>query len=119
MNEEHPVHRRWSQRQRDWAVILWVSFMSAAAGAFVTFGLFNPLDIIMTYAGDFDMGVKLAYGLAFGFLYLLCLLASWLTVFMIRTGPAPGHAAGKGRRKVPKIEDPARSNPDLGDEDWT
>lgn len=117
MNTGHPVNRRWSQRQRDWAVVLWVSFMSASAGAFVVFGLFNPLDIIHTYADELEIGVKLAYGLAFAFLYLLCLLPSVLTMFMIRTGPAQGHSRGEGRRAIPKVRDPGESNPDLDDED--
>lgn len=118
MNTEHPVNRRWSQRQRDWAVVLWVSFMSAAAGAFVLFGLFNPLDIIQAYSGEFEMGVRLAYGLAFAFLYLLCLLSSILTMFMIRTGPAQGHSTGRDGRGIPEVHDPGESNPDLNDEDW-
>jgi hypothetical protein len=118
MSNEHPVNRRWSQRQRDWAVVLWVSFLSASAGAFVVFGLFDPLEMIDSLAGEYDIDVKLAYSLAFAFLYLLCLLPSALTMFMIRTGPSDGHSRGKGRRAIPEISDPLESNPDLGDEDW-
>jgi len=105
-------------RQRDWAVVFWIAFLSAAAGAFVLFGLINPLDMVSAWADQYDIGVRLAYGLAFAFLYLVCLLASSLTMFMIRTGPASGHAKGKGRRTIPTVKDPAESNPDLGDEDW-
>jgi len=118
MNTEHPVYRRWSMRQRDWAVVFWIAFLSAAAGAFVLFGLINPLDMIGNWAAEYDIGVRLAYGLAFAFLYLLCLLACSLTMFMIRTGPQRGHARGEGRRPRPEIHDPAKNNPDLDDEDW-
>ena len=118
MNTEHPVNRRWSMRQRDWAVVFWIAFLSASAGAFVLFGLVNPMDMLSTWADEYDIGVKLAYGLAFLFLYLVCLLASVLTMFMIRTGPSSGHVKGKGRHSIPHIKDPSRSNPDLGDEDW-
>jgi len=117
MTEQHPVNRRWNRRQRDWAVVLWIAFLSASAGAFVLFGLVEPLDMVSIWADKFDIGVRLAYGLAFAFLYLLCLLASALTMFMIRTGPSHGHAKGKGRRPIPEIHDPSQSNPDL-DEDW-
>ena len=116
--EEHPVDRRWSMRQRDWAVVFWIAFLSAAVGAFVLFGLVNPLDMITAWADQYDIGVRLAYGLAFAFLYLLCLLASSLTMFMIRTGPSRGHAKGEGRRPKPKVHDPSESNPDLDGEDW-
>ena len=118
MNTEHPVHRRWSMRQRDWAVVFWIAFLSSSAGAFVLFGLVNPLDMVSAWADEFDIGVRLAYGLAFAFLYLVCLLASALTMFMIRTGPSSGHSKGKGRRSIPNLKDPSKSNPDLDGEDW-
>ena len=118
MATEHPVNRRWSMRQRDWAVVFWIAFLSASAGAFVLFGLVNPLDMVNAWADEFDIGVRLAYGLAFGFLYLVCLLSAFLTMFMIRTGPSSGHSKGEGRRSIPKVQDPLESNPDLDDEDW-
>jgi hypothetical protein len=118
MTTQHPVNRRWSMRQRDWAVVLWIAFLSASVAAFVLFGLVSPVDIIDGWADRFDIGVRLAYGLVFAFLYLVCLLASSLTMFMIRTGPARGHLKGKGRRSIPRVRDPAESNPDLEGEDW-
>jgi len=118
MNTKHPVNRRWSMRQRDWAVVFWIAFLSSAAGAFVLFGLVNPMDMVSTWADEYDIGVRLAYGLAFAFLYLLCLLASSLTMFMIRTGPSSGHSKGKGRRSIPNLQDPSQSSPDIDGEDW-
>ena len=118
MTTEHPVNRRWSMRQRDWAVVFWIAFLTAAAGAFVLFGLVNPLDMVSNWADEYDIGVRLAYGLAFAFLYLVCLLASALTMFMIRTGPASGHLKGKDGRSIPEVRDPSSSNPDLDGENW-
>jgi len=118
MTTEHPVNRRWSMRQRDWAVVFWIAFLTAAAGSFVLFGLVNPLDIVSAWANEYDIGVRLSYGLAFAFLYIICLLASALTMFMIRTGPARGHLEGKGGRSIPKVKNPSRSNPDLDGENW-
>lgn len=118
MTTQHPVNRRWNMRQRDWAVVFWIAFLSAATGAFVLFGLVDPMDMVNSWADQFDIGVRLAYGLAFAFLYLLCLLASALTMYMIRTGPSHGHAKGKGKRPIPEVHDPSESNPDLDGEDW-
>ena len=118
MNSEHPVDRRWSMRQRDWAVAFWIAFLAAATGAFVLFGLINPLDMVNAWADQYDIGIRLAYGLVFVFLYLLCLLASALTVFMIRTGPRRGHRKGQGRRPKAEIHHHADSNPGLDDKDW-
>ena len=118
MTTEHPVNRRWNRRQRDWAVVFWIAFLAAATGAFVLFGLVNPMDMVNSWADEYDIGVRLAYGLAFAFLYLVCLLASALTMFMIRTGPSRGHAKGEGRRPIPRVQDPSQSNPDIDGEDW-
>ena len=118
MNNEHPVDRRWSMRQRDWAVVFWIAFLAAAAGAFILFGLINPLDGLNAWADQYDIGVRLAYGLSFAFLYGICLLASALTMFMIRTGPQQGHTKGEGRRPKAEIHHHAEDNPDLDDEDW-
>ena len=118
MTTQHPVNRRWSMRQRDWAVVFWIAFLSAATGSFVLFGLVDPLDMVNAWADEYDIGMRLAYGLAFAFLYLVCLLAAALTMFMIRTGPSAGHTKGEGRRPIPKVQDPSRSNPDINDEDW-
>lgn len=105
-------------RQRDWAVVFWIAFLSAAAGAFILFGLVNPIDMAGAWADQYEISVKLAYGLAFAFLYLVCLLACSLTMFMIRTGPSHGHTKGEGGRSIPNVTDPSKLNPDLDDEDW-
>lgn len=118
MKTEHPINRRWNQRQRDWAVVIWISFLAACAGSVVLFGLVSPLDVAGAWVDEYEISLQLAYGLVFGFLFLLCLLASGLTMFMIRTGPASGHAKGKGKRKKPEIHDPSEFNPDLDSENW-
>lgn len=115
---QHPVNRRWSMRQRDWAVVFWIAFLSAAVGAFILFGLINPMDMVSSWADEYDIGMRLAYGLVFAFLYFVCFLASALTMFMIRTGPSRGHAKGEGRRPIPEVQDPSISSPDIDGEDW-
>lgn len=118
MSTEHPVDRRWNMQQRDWAVAFWIAFLSSTAGAFILFGLVNPLDIVDSWADEYEIGIRLAYGLTFAFLYLLCLLASALTVFMIRTGPRRGHVKGEGRRPKAEMHHHAETNPGLEDKDW-
>ena len=53
------------------------------------------------------------FALGFLFLFMVSLLASALTVFMIRTGPRRGHSRGAGRRPPPEIKSPEENNPDL------
>ena len=115
-NHEHPVVKRWNMRQRDWAVVLWIAFLTAAIGEVLLFGLIDPRDLVASWTAQYDIGERLTYGLGFAFLYLLCLLAAWLTMFMIRTGPQRGHAKGDGERPIPQMHDSEYTNPDLKDE---
>jgi hypothetical protein len=105
-------------RKRDLGVSLWIAFLSASVGTFVLFGVIDPSEIESAWMQDWGVSRKLAYSLGFGFLFLICYLSSWLTCFMIRTGPRRGHATGQGNRPVPEIEDPSQRNPDLDLEDF-
>ena len=104
---------RWTRHKRDLGVALWVAFLAACAGTFVLFGLLDPEDVHSPLMERFDVGRKLAYGIGFGFLFCVSLLASRLAIFMVRSGPRRGHASGKGARSAPDIHDPSRDNPDL------
>lgn len=109
---------RWTRRRRDLGVAVWVAFLAASAGTFVLFGVLDPEDIHSPLMEQFDIGRKLAYGIGFGFLFAISLLASWLAIFMVRSGPRRGHARGKGARGAPDIHDPTRDNPDLDLEEF-
>jgi len=108
---------RWNMRQRDLAVAVWVAFLAASVGTFVLFGVIDPSEIENAWMQQWEVSRKLAYSLGFLFLFLISLLASWLTVFMIRTGPRRGHSSGQGKRPAPEIRDPSEDNPDLDLED--
>jgi len=114
-----PVPGRWSMRRRDWAMAAWVSFLAASIGTLVIFAVLDPAEFTLAWASAWDIGRRLGYSLGFAFLYGVCFLASGLTVFMIRTGPPPGHAQGRGRRPPPRVHDPRENNPDLDDEAWS
>ena len=110
---------RWNQRKRDIGTVIWISFLSACVGTFIIFAVIDPDPAVFSDAWvlPWEMSSRLAYSLGFLFLFCVSLLASGLTVFMIRTGPRSGHAKGKGKRPAPVIKDPEEENPelDLGD----
>ena len=109
---------RWSRRKRDIGIIIWISFLAACAGTFVIFAVLDPDALNDAWILPWEMGRRLAYSLGFLFLFIVSLIASGLTVFMIRTGPASGHASGQGRRLPPDIRSPGENNPDLDLGDW-
>jgi hypothetical protein len=110
---EKKVSGRWTMRQRDLGVTLWIAFLCASVGTVVLFAVVDPLDVQSAWMDHWQVGRKLAYGLGFGFLFVLCLLASWLSIFMVRSGPQRGHASGHGTHPAPEIKDPSSNNPDL------
>lgn len=104
---------RWCMCKRDFGVAFWIAFLAACVGTFVIFALLDPDALNDAWVLPWEMGPRLAYSLGFLFLYLVSLLASGLTIFMVRTGPAPGHARGEGRHPPPDIRSPEDENPDL------
>jgi peptidoglycan/LPS O-acetylase OafA/YrhL len=109
---------RWGWRKRDFGLSVWVAFLAACAGSFVVFAVIDPEALNDAWVLPWEMGSRLAYSLGFVFLFVVGLIASGLTAFMIRSGPRRGHARGKGRQAPPDIHPPEENNPDLDLEDW-
>lgn len=104
---------RWSQRKRDIGTVVWIAFLAACVGTFVIFAVLDPEALNEAWVLPWEMGRRLAYSLGFLFLFMVSLVASVLTAFMIRTGPPRGHAHGDGKPPRPQIRSPEEENPDL------
>jgi len=104
---------RWGRRKRDIGISIWIAFLSACIGTFVIFAVMDPEALNDAWVLPWEMGRRLAYSLGFLFLFIVSLIASGLTVFMIRTGPGHGHASGRGGTPPPEIRSPTADNPDL------
>jgi hypothetical protein len=115
-NQEIPG--RWSRRKRDIGTVVWISFLAACVGTFVIFAVMDVDALSDAWVIPLEIGSRLAYSLGFIFLFVVSLIASGLTVFMIRTGPERGHAKGKGPRPPTEIQSPEENNPDLDLGDW-
>ena len=119
--EGRPVNQvpgRWTRRQRDIGVVIWVSFLAASVGTLIIFALVDPRAVTDSWSLKWEISSKLGYSLGFAFLWVVCFLASALTAFMMRTGPRRGHARGRDDKIVPMTRDPEVNNPDLKDQDW-
>ena len=86
--------------------MIWIAFLTSCAGTLVIFALLDPEALNNAWVLPWQIGRKLAYTLGFIFLFVLGVLASALTVFMIRTGPPGGHP--------PKVRESAAEDPELG-----
>jgi hypothetical protein len=117
-SESRNLPGRWGRRKRDFGIAIWIAFLSACIGTFVIFAVLDPEALNDAWVLPWEMGSRLAYSLGFLFLFVVSLIASGLTVFMIRSGPPRGHAAGQGRRPPPDIRPPEEDNPDLDLGDW-
>jgi hypothetical protein len=104
---------RWNRSKRDLGVALWISFLAACAGTFVIFALLDPAALTQAWARPWEISPRLAYSLGFFFLWVVSLLASGLTIFMLRSGPQSGHSKGEDGRPLPEIRSPEEENPDL------
>jgi len=115
MNKDRPgIPGRWNRRKRDVGLVVWVGFLSACAGAFVLFAVLDPAALNDAWVWPWEVGRKLAYTLGFIFLFLVGVVASALTTFMIHTGPRKGHYHGKKGKPPPHIEASAAEDPQLG-----
>jgi len=116
--DKRPIPGRWSRQQRDIGTIVWISFLAACIGTFVIFAVMDVDALNDAWVLPWEIGSRLAYSLGFLFLFIVSLIASGLSVFMIRTGPRRGHARGKGHPPPPEIRSPEDENPDLDLGDW-
>ncbi len=73
----------WSHKKRTIAQVLWLSFLSAAIGFFIIFGLIDPGSLDLAFSLDQPLSRQLGYGLGFIFLFFICLLSSALTAWMM------------------------------------
>ena len=84
--EEAPrAWRRWSRRTQNVIAILWSSFLAALIGSAVLFGNVDPSELNMITAPDAELSRLTGYAIGFFLFWIVCAIASLLSVFMIRT----------------------------------
>lgn len=82
-NQSNSNSIRWSTKKRTIARVLWLSFLSAAIGFFIIFGLIDPGSLDLAFSLHYPLSRQLGYGLGFVFLFFICLLSSGLTAWMM------------------------------------
>ena len=87
IQEEYRGTRQWSRNSQAIAIVVWISFLSAAIGTMLFFAIFDPVDLTGIFDDDLDIGREAGYAAGFFFFWLLSGFACAVTAGVIRTGP--------------------------------
>ena len=87
IQEEYRGTRQWSRNRQAIAIVVWISFLSAAIGTMLFFALFDPVDLSGIFDEDLEIGPEAGYAAGFFFFWLLTALASAVTAWLVRTAP--------------------------------
>jgi TRAP-type mannitol/chloroaromatic compound transport system permease small subunit len=87
IKEEYQGARQWSRDRQAIAIVGWISFLVAAISTMVFFALFDPIDLISMLDSDFELSRDTGYALGFFFFWVIALVCSGVTAFLVRTAP--------------------------------
>jgi hypothetical protein len=87
IQEEYRGARQWSRNRQAIAIVVWISFLIAAIGTMLFFALFDPVDLTGIFDEDLDIGSEAGYAAGFFFFWMLTVIASALTAWLVRTAP--------------------------------
>lgn len=87
ISEEYRGAKQWSRDKQAVFAVIWISFLCAAVGTMVFFAFFDPIDLIAVFDADLDIGRDAGYAVGFFFFWILSLMCSGITAFLVRTAP--------------------------------
>lgn len=87
IKEKYRGQMRWSRNKQAVFTVLWISFLCAAVGTMIFFAFLDPVDLIGVFDEDLDISRDAGYATGFFFFWILSLVCSGLTAFLVRTAP--------------------------------
>ena len=87
IQEKYRGTRQWSRNRQAIAIVVWISFLSAAIGTMVFFALFDPVELSGVFDEDLDIGRDAGYAAGFFFFWVLTAICSAVTAWLVRTAP--------------------------------
>ena len=85
IQEEYRGARQWSRNAQAIAIVVWISFLTAAVGTMVFFALFDPVDLTSIFNDDLEIGRDAGYAAGFFFFWALTASCSAVTAWLVRT----------------------------------
>ena len=83
--EEYRGTRKWSRNQQAIAIVVWISFLTAAVATMLFFAVFDPIELGGMV--DADVSRDGGYAVGFFFFWLLSAACSGITAWLVRTAP--------------------------------
>ena len=90
-----PEQLPWSRRAQAIAAVLWPSFLAAAFATMLFFAFVDPEALRESMIDSLELGRMSGYGLGFFFFWLITLVSSAISVFLLRTTRRNGRSNDK------------------------
>lgn len=74
----------WSRDTQKFAVLTWISFLSASVGTMLVFAFIDPLVLVDELGVDFLNSSNGGYAVGFFFLWIYTWISGWLVLRLIR-----------------------------------
>lgn len=87
IQEEYRGARQWSRNRQAIAIVVWVSFLTAAVATMVFFALFDPVELAVYLDENLDIGREAGYAAGFFFFWVIAAAGSAVTAWLVRTAP--------------------------------
>ncbi len=87
VDESYRGTNQWSRNKQAVFTVVWISFLSAAVGTMVFFALFDPVDLSGIFDENLEIDRDAGYATGFFFFWVLSLVCSGITAFLVRTAP--------------------------------
>ncbi len=87
VEKEYRGARQWSRDRQSIAIVVWISFLSAAVGTMLFFALFDPVDLTGIFDPELEIGREAGYAAGFFFFWILTAGCSAVTAWLVRTAP--------------------------------
>lgn len=87
VQEEYRGTRQWSRNRQAIAIVVWISFLTAAIGTMIFFALFDPVDLSGIIDENLEIGRDAGYAAGFFFFWILTAICSAVTAWLVRTAP--------------------------------
>ena len=87
VQEEYRGTRQWSRNRQAVAIVVWISFLTAAIGTMVFFALFDPVALSGIFNENLNISRDAGYAAGFFFFWVLTAICSTVNAWLVRTAP--------------------------------